>query len=434
MKLKPIIGFEVHVELNTKSKMFCGCPANHFAKKPNTQTCPVCLGLPGALPVPNQKAIENIISIGLAFNCQINKKSKFDRKHYFYPDLPKGYQISQYDQPICSKGEIILDSGKKIRIRRIHMEEDTAKMIHKTLNGEQVSLIDFNRSGVPLVELVTEPDLSSAEEAKEMLKQIHATIKALGVSDADMEKGSMRLEANISVGDPKNLPNYKVEVKNVNSFRYISKAIDYEIKRQTKLLKSNQQPKQETRGWDRNNNKTFTQRIKETEADYRYFPEPDIPPLNIPDELINKLQQNLPHLPKEIIQKLTKLGIELRFAKLISKDPNLVQIIHALTSDKKINANKLANLLTNGKLDPKKSLQLIKEDYLKQTKLGTTDHKTIQKFIDQVINDNSTIVSAYKGGKENAIGPLIGKVLTLSKGQADPVTVRQLLLKTLQTQ
>ena len=431
MKRQPIIGMEIHVELSTKSKMFCSCSADHFAKQPNSQTCPVCLGMPGALPVPNKKAIEDVITIGLALNCKINKFSKFDRKHYFYPDLPKGYQISQYDQPFCENGYVTLDSGKKIRITRVHLEEDTAKLIHKKINNQQVSLVDFNRSGVPLVEIVTKPDLETPEETKEFLKKIHHLIKTLGVSNADMEKGSMRLEANISIGDPNNLPNYKVEIKNVNSFRYITNAIDYEIKRQLELIKQNQIPAQETRGWDRIRGVTFSQRKKETEDDYRYFPEPDIPPVVISQNQIDKLKNQLPKLPTEIIQSLVDLKIELKFAKLISKDKELVNLVNKLSQDKQIDPNKLANFLVNGKINPKASLQSIKDSYLKQTKVGITDPQFISQLADQVIKDNQPIVSAYKQGKQNAIGPLIGKVIALSKGQADPVSVRQILTKKL---
>lgn len=431
MKKQTIIGMEIHVELSTNSKMFCSCPADHFACVPNTQTCPICLGLPGAMPTPNKKAIEDVLTIGLALNCQINKTSKFDRKHYFYPDLPKGYQISQYDQPFCQNGYLTLDSGKKIRITRVHLEEDTAKLIHKTLNGKSVSLVDFNRSGVPLVEIVTKPDLNTSKETKEFLKKIHHLIKTLGVSNADMEKGSMRLEANISIGDLKKLPNYKVEIKNVNSFRYITNAIDYEIKRQTKLIKQNKTPTQETRGWNRVKGVTFSQRKKESEDDYRYFPEPDIPPIIISDSLVADLKNNLPKLPSEIIKDLTSLGIELRFAKLIGKNKKLTQVIHKLSQDKEIDPNRLANLFVNGKLDSKSSLQLIKDRYLKQTQKGITDIKLINTLVNQVIAENKPAVLAYQKGNQNAAGPLIGRVITLSKGKADPVTVRQHLVKIL---
>jgi aspartyl-tRNA(Asn)/glutamyl-tRNA(Gln) amidotransferase subunit B len=431
MKNKPIIGMEIHVELSTNSKMFCSCPADHFAKKPNTQTCPVCLGLPGALPVPNKKAIEDTITIGLALNCKVAKTSKFDRKHYFYPDLPKGYQISQYDQPFCQNGFLTLDSGKKVRITRVHLEEDTAKLLHKEVDGSTVSLIDFNRSGVPLVEIVTEPDLETAEETKEFLKKIHHTIKTLNVSNADMEKGSVRLEANISIGDPQNLPSYKVEVKNINSFRYITNAINYEIKRQKDLLNEGKIPIQETRGWDRVKGVTFSQRTKESEDDYRYFPEPDIPPIKISRKLVSKLENNLPQLPHEIIKKLVDLGIDLRFAKIISQKKSLIELVDSLSEDKEVDLNKLTNLLVNSKIKPSSDFQEIKKSYLEVTKKKILDTSSITDLINQVTKENDKTIKAYREGNQNAIGPLIGQVLSLSKGQADPVTVRQLLIKKL---
>lgn len=430
MKQQPIIGMEIHVELSTNSKMFCSCSADHFAKKPNTQICPVCLGLPGAMPVPNKTAIQNTLIVGLALNCTINQTSKFDRKHYFYPDLPKGYQISQYDQPFCEKGYLTLDSGKKIRITRVHLEEDTAKLIHKKINGQTVSLVDFNRSGVPLVEIVTEPDLETPEEAKEFLKKIHHLVKTLEVSNADMEKGSMRLEANISIGDPKNLPNYKVEIKNVNSFRYITNAIDFEINRQLKIIDQNKTPIQETRGWDRVKGITFTQRVKESADDYRYFPEPDIPPIEISTNQIKTLKTNLPKLPGEIIKNLTDLNIELRYAKLISKNTKLTQVVHKLSSDKNIDSNRLASMLVNHKINLLDTLQLIKESYLNQTKTGDTDIEKNTLLINKIFKDNPDNVTACETNP-NAIGPLIGKVIALSKGQADPVVIRKLIIKKL---
>ena len=331
IKYEPVIGLEVHVELKTKSKMFCGCSAEYFGKNPNTHICPVCLGLPGALPVPNKKSIEWCIMIGLALNCKINNFSKFDRKNYFYPDLPKGYQISQYDQPFAVGGYIHLEgetsrhlpagAKKRIMIRRVHMEEDTGKLIHQ---GDS-TLIDFNRCGVPLVEIVTEPDFESAEEVVEYLKKLQQIVRYLGVSDADMEKGDMRLEPNISLSpchpelvsgsqyqqtkmlkqdgyqtvtrqvqhDNRKLPKYKVEVKNINSFRFVEKAIEYEIKRQGKILDDGRTPSQETRGWDEDKQKTVTQRVKEEANDYRYFPEPDIPPIRLSESQISNLKSQI---------------------------------------------------------------------------------------------------------------------------------------------
>lgn len=427
-KLTPIIGFEIHVELSTQSKMFCSCPADHFAKKPNTQTCPVCLGLPGALPIPNQKAIEDTVMVGLAFNCQINQETKFDRKHYFYPDLSKSYQISQYDQPICHGGHVTLDSGKKIHLTRIHLEEDTGKLLHQTLNSEAVSLVDFNRSGVPLLEIVSEPDIRSSQEAKEFLKKIHRTIRALGVSGADMEKGSMRLEANISLGDPDNLPDYKIEIKNVNSFRYVCNAIDYELKRQEKLLKRGERLTQETRGWNQKKKETFSQRVKEEAADYRYFPEPDIPPINISSDLIDRIKKDLPQLPQEKIDQLVGLGVEKRFADQLAGNSAHVNLVVALSDDKEVNTNKLANYIVNGKINPDQSINQVKKSYLSLTDTGITDTKVIEKAVDTAIKKNQKAVADYQAGNLNTLGFLVGQVMQETQGKANPQIIRKVLL------
>ena len=315
MNYDVIIGLEIHAELKTKSKMFCECDNDPVDKKPNENTCPICLGHPGTLPIPNKKAIDWTILVGLALNCKINKLSKFDRKNYYYPDLPKGYQISQYDLPFCYDGHLEID-GEKIAITRIHLEEDTAKNTHP--NGKDYSLIDFNRSSTPLMELVTEPVIKDAEQAKKFCQTYQQILRYLDISNADMEKGEMRCEANISVqkkgkweynGNCEITPtkglrlNPKIEVKNINSFKAVEKAINYEIKRQIKAIESNEKLVQETRGWNEDKAKTISQRIKETSADYRYFPEPDIPPINISSAWINEMKAHLVELPPAKIKR-----------------------------------------------------------------------------------------------------------------------------------
>ena len=292
---KLVLGLEVHLHLTTAKKMFCGCNAVIFGASPNSHTCPTCLGLPGALPVPNREAVEKTHLLGHHLGCKINGGSRFDRKHYFYPDLPKGYQISQYQQPLCGEGKFILDSGEVINIRRVHIEEDTAKSFHQ--GGK--TLVDFNKSGAPLVEIVTEPNFKSADAAVEFCKKIQVLVRELGISTADMEKGQMRLEANISLRTEEMettgvLPPYKVEVKNINSFKFMKKAVDTEIQRQSELMDKGQTPQQENRGWDEDKKTTVSQRDKEEAHDYRYFPEPDIPPMEFSREYIERLASVAP--------------------------------------------------------------------------------------------------------------------------------------------
>ena len=422
--ISPIIGLEVHVELTTKSKMFCGCPADHFGKEPNTQTCPVCLGLPGALPVPNQKAIEDTIKIGLALNCQINEVSHFDRKNYFYPDLSKGYQISQYTEPFCHDGFLLLDSGKKIRIERVHLEEDTGKLQHTTLNDERVSLIDFNRSGVPLVEIVSQPDLSSSEEAKEYLKKIHAIVKEIGVTTADLEKGQMRLEPTVNLNiDGRFTP--LVELKNINSFNFAVQAIDYEVSRQTAAFekdgleksKSNKQ----TRGYDSVKKTTFLQRQKEAANDYRYFSEPDIPPFRIGPSVVEKLRGQLPQLPDAIISDLIALGVKPADALILSRDKTALAI---LKNNPDVQPRRLSNLIVNKKIDISGD---IKAQFEKLTAVGETDTEKLAVLVDEVIKTNPKVVEEYKKGKTAVLGFLVGAVMKLSQGQADAQTVTALL-------
>lgn len=315
---KPIIGIEVHVELKTASKMFCSCQSEYFQAEPNTHTCPICLGLPGALPAPNKQAIEWTIMLGLALDCEIPLLSKFDRKNYFYPDLPKGYQISQYDAPLARNGKWQMPAcpqsranGKLIRIRRVHLEEDTGKLIHK---GD-ATLIDFNRSGVPLVEIVTDPDMNSTEEVKIFLQKLQQIIRYLGISDADMEKGQMRCEPTVNLElekDGRKVYTPLVELKNINSFRFVQKAIDFEIRRQIEEFESSGVEKQPgnktTRGWSEQKGQTYLQRSKEEAEDYRYFPEPDIPPIRwSKGQIANcKLQITNLELPEEKICRFTR--------------------------------------------------------------------------------------------------------------------------------
>jgi aspartyl-tRNA(Asn)/glutamyl-tRNA(Gln) amidotransferase subunit B len=441
MKWQTVIGFEIHVELGTDSKMFCGCPADHFGKSPNTQTCPVCLGLPGALPVPNTKAIEWCIKLGLALNCKINLTSKFDRKNYFYPDLPKGYQISQYDQPFCYQGAVTLSSGKIIRITRVHMEEDTAKLQHAVLpspeirrgEGEvlsKVSLIDFNRSGVPLVEIVTEPDFDNTNDVTEYLKEIQLVVRTLGISTADMEKGSMRLEANISVRPvgQKELPKYKIEVKNVNSFRFIKKAIDFEVDRQIRLLETGVTPVQETRGFKESNGETFSQRLKEEANEYRYFPEPDIPPLVFTQKVIDKWQSELPELPDQKRAGLMKAGLTADKAGLLVSDFVKYQMYTKLVQTG-LQSIKAADIIINAPGDILTDLDKLIA-WSKEKEVTMVGAGVIEAAVKTVIAAHPNAIVDYKSGKVAALFFLIGQVKK-QLGNVDIGLVREAIVRQL---
>lgn len=416
-KYTPIIGLEVHVELKTNSKMFCSCSAYYFGEEPNSHTCPVCLGLPGGLPVPNKLAIDWCIKIALALNCQINEVSKFDRKNYFYGDLSKGYQISQYDLPFGYKGFIELANGKRIGITRVHMEEDTGKLSHQDVNGKKTSLIDFNRSGVPLVEIVTEPDFDNATDVKEYLEKLQQIVRYLDVSNADMEKGEMRCEPNISLTTiPGKLPNYKVEVKNINSFNFAAKAVTYELARQEEILEKGETPAQETRGWDDNRQLTFSQRSKEDAHDYRYFPEPDIPPILTTKEQISKLRKEVPELPTEKIERFEK-EYELPFydAEIISREKALADFFEEaikLGTKENLKPKAIANHIINKKIDYAKTTPA---DLIKQIAAGKqivqVDEGELNKIISEVIDENEKAVTDYKNGKEASLMFLLGQVM-----------------------
>lgn len=419
-KYTPIIGLEVHVELKTKSKMFCGCSADYFGAEPNTHTCPVCLGLPGALPVPNKLAIEWCVKIALALNCKINEFSKFDRKNYFYPDLAKGYQISQYDLPFGFEGFIELQSKKRIGITRVHMEEDTGKLMHK----DGASLIDFNRSGLPLVEIVTEPDFNAAFEVKEYLQKLQQTVRFLDVSDADMEKGEMRLEPNISLSTiPKTqfpisldkLPKYKVEVKNINSFKFVEKAINFEIKRHEEILETGENPPQETRGWDEAKQKTFSQRAKEDAHDYRYFPEPDIPPIITTDSQVKKLKKEMPELPDEKYARFQKdYQLSSYDAEILTREKGLADYFEEsvrIGKENNITAKNIANTIINKKNDDMVEPETFVMGIKAQSATVHVDENELEKVVSEVIEENGKAVQEYKNGKEQALMFLLGQVM-----------------------
>ncbi len=437
MKYKPVIGLEVHVELKTNSKMFCACSADYFGQEPNTHTCPVCLGLPGALPYPNKRAIDWCVLIGLALNCEIPLFSKFDRKNYFYPDLVKGYQISQYDKPFCINGFLTLSNGKKIRIRRVHMEEDTGKLIHSTLEGEKVSLIDFNRSGVPLVEIVTEPDFETGTEVKEYLQKLQQLVRYLNVSNADMERGNMRLEPNISLQKPNSnkLPVYKVEVKNINSFAFVEKAINFEIKRQSEILDTGKIPLQETRGFVEKNSSTVSQRTKEEASDYRYFPEPDIPPIRWTKLQIGKLKSLMPELPDAKAKRFQQqYRLLYNDSTILTETKNYADYFEEAVRNAKdkLTPKQIANFIINRKvnIDDLQPAKLIAK-ILDTNKTNVIDTEELKTIVKAVIKANPNIKIDFTKGKQNVIQFAIGQVMYKVKRKIDVEKVRELIMEEL---
>jgi len=472
MKLIPVIGLEIHIQLNTRTKMFCSCKNDPREIFPNFNICPICLGHPGTLPVINEEAVKKTIKTGLALNCQIEKNSFFERKNYFYPDLPKGYQISQYQKPFCKDGFLKI-GGKKIRIKRVHLEEDTAKLIHEKF----YSLVDFNRAGIPLMELVTEPDITSAKEARKFAQELQLILRYLDVSKGEMEKGELRVEANISLKKDGKLGT-KVEIKNLNSFRAVEKALTYEIERQKKLLEKGENVIQETRGWDDFKEKTFSQREKEEAPDYRYFPEPDLPSLHIEDEFLEKIKTEIPELPWEKRKRFKReYQLEEKALEVFVFDKNLADFFEAVMKNfkkrkekeffelSKLSSNYLITdlrglskdislfnekflitpqnfaqlifLIWEGKIsskiakevlsqmfsDGKSPFEIIEEKDLVQI----TDRKELEKVIQKVISENQKAVSDFKKGKQGALQFLIGKVMAETKGKANPKLTREIL-------
>jgi len=479
-RYEPVIGLEVHVQLITASKIFCSC-STRFGDPPNSNVCPVCLGLPGALPVLNRKAVEFAVLAAMAINCRINQTSIFARKNYFYPDLPKGYQISQYDKPLAEHGWIQIPAGggpKKIGITRLHLEEDAGKSLHEGFpDSQEKTAIDLNRSGVPLIEIVSEPDIASPQEAYEYLTRLKEIILYTGVSDVNMEEGSLRCDANVSVR-PRGQKEFgtKTEVKNVNSFRFIREALEYEIDRQIGVVESGGKITQETRLYNANEGKTYGMRSKEEAHDYRYFPEPDLLPLLVDEKWQQDIRKTLPELPEARRQRMiAEYGITPQDAQVLTTSKSLADQFEAAAKAAK-SPKRVANLVQGelmGRLKAKGleieqspismkgvalsadltesgaiSSKMLKDLYDLSFERGkdfpavydeegrpqqSSDTSALEKIIDQVIASNSKEVEQYRAGKKTVIGFFVGQVMKLSKGQANPQVVNQLLAKKLES-
>ncbi|MCL0100708.1 Asp-tRNA(Asn)/Glu-tRNA(Gln) amidotransferase subunit GatB [Peptococcaceae bacterium] len=477
MQWETVIGLEVHVELKTKTKIFCDSSAE-FGAEPNTYVCPVCMGLPGTLPILNKKVVEYAIKAGLALNCSIALFSKFDRKNYYYPDLPKNYQISQFDLPIAEKGYLDIEvNGKKKRIgiTRIHMEEDAGKLVHQgTIMTTPYSLVDYNRSGVPLIEIVSEPDIRSPEEAKAYLEKLKAIIQYTGISDCKMQEGSLRCDANVSVrpvGEKKF--GTKTEIKNMNSFKALQKALEYEINRQIEVLESREKVVQETRTWDESKGITISMRSKEESHDYRYFPDPDLVPLVIDEKWVEDLRQSLPELPDAkrarfvselglpeydaMVLTLTKEMADF-FEETLEFYPNAKNISNWMMGDlsRLLNAHqldisecpikpkqlaRLLSLIDEGTISGKIAKTVLEEmiesgkdpDVIVKDKglVQISDESEISRVVGEVLMENPKSVEDYKKGKTKAMGFLVGQVMKKTKGKANPKLVNKLLMKKL---
>jgi len=493
-----VIGLECHVELSTRTKMFCGC-RNEFGAEPNTNVCPVCLGHPGSLPVPNREAIASIVKIGLALDCTIAPHSLFHRKNYFYPDMPKNFQISQYDLPICVGGHLDVDVDGDIRrigITRVHMEEDTGKTTHGSASGRiheaDYALVDFNRAGVPLVECVSEPDMRSPEEAAAYLRELRATLESLDVSDVRMEEGSLRCDANISLRPVGAGPlGTKVEIKNMNSIRSLERALDFEIERQTKALENDEVIVQETRHWDEDAGATKSMRSKEEAFDYRYFPEPDIPPLEPEPAWVEEIRGSLPELPRARRERYsTELGLKPEVAAVLVSDRAsseffertvdagadpapaanwITQDLAGLLNERRIGVWDPGNMLTpaslaaliarskDGSLSSSGAKQLLQrlvdegydgivgpptveapttlfaplvaiDELIDQAGLRqVSDAGALGAIVDEVLAENSDVAEQFRGGKEAVIGFLVGQVMKRSGGSANPKLAQELL-------
>lgn len=465
LEYEAVIGLEVHLHLKTRTKMFCGCEAEYFGDEPNTHNCPVCLGLPGVLPRINEKAVECGILMGLALGCQIAPWTQFHRKNYYYPDMPKNYQISQYDLPIAAHGSLEVEGGR-VGIKRIHLEEDAGKSVHPA--GAEYSLIDLNRAGSPLIEMVTEPDIHSPEQARVFLTHVRSIAQTLGVSDANPEEGKMRADVNVSLHRPGEPLGTKVEIKNLNSFRSVARALEYEIKRQTELLRSGQAVQQATMGWDEGGGKTYLMRLKEGESDYRYLPEPDLPPLKVDETWIARLKAQMPELPAHKYARYIASGVREYDAEILAYSPALARVFDRALEGYKGNPQTLANLLNaeisgylneqglevgQSKLTPKHLAKLAlmferrditnrvvsqllpelmdgadPEVLVKERGLAAVaDEGSLKPVVEKVLAANPGVVAQIKGGKVQAVNALLGQVMRETKGTAKPDVVKKLL-------
>jgi aspartyl-tRNA(Asn)/glutamyl-tRNA(Gln) amidotransferase subunit B len=479
-RFEAVIGIEIHCQLRTESKMFCACSTAYDGAAPNTHVCPVCLGLPGSLPVINRQAVEHVLLAGLAIGAEIPAATRWDRKNYFYPDLPKGYQISQYDLPLASRGTLTFATSEgpfTVGITRAHLEEDTAKLVHATgPDGSKVSLVDFNRSGAPLMEIVTDPDVRSAEQARRYAEELQLLLRSIGASDADMERGQMRVEANVSLR-PHGSETFgtRVEVKNMNSFRSVERAIAYEIERQGAALDAGEPLVQETRGWHEDRGETYRMRVKETSDDYRYFPEPDLPPLHLDPAWLDGLRAALPELPAARRERYqSALGLPAADATVLVGDPDATRLFEAtVAADPSLDPKQAANWVSGEYLrlrheatdpievDPAELAALIR--LVVDGSISRTNAKEVLELhvasgdptkaiveargfrqisdagalgaaVDEVIAANPAAVADYKAGKVEVVGFFVGQVMKATRGQANAAVVQAAVRERLETE